>query len=152
MLLLRLELLLLGVVLLQLLRVLVVLLTWLLTLPWKLLLIVWLLLLLRLRLATPAAPTPSAISISGSSAPPSPTTASEFETSGQGMASVGPVEMLVELLRVYEATLQATEAELILNGKTFLHKIVIRGKVSKNAVTYFLIFHFSNVVSLVPSL
>ena len=69
----------------------------------------------------------TAIEASTFPAPPALAAASDFETSSQGMAAVGPVRALAEILHANEATLQVAQTEICSQSKNSFLGSIRRG-------------------------
>ena len=89
----------------------------------------------------------AAIAASISPAPTALAAASDFETSDQGMAAVGPVRAPVELFHADEATLQIAQTEICSQIKNLFRGSIRRGETIQDS-TASLLFCYLNIVIL----
>ena len=82
-----------------------------------------------------------------SPAPTSLGAASGFKTSGQGMAAVGPVRALVELLHADETTLQFGQTKICSQSKIYFLGSIRRGETIQDS-TGNILFRYLNIVIL----
>ena len=86
-----------------------------------------------------------AIATSTSPAPPVLATASDFKTSGQGMAAVSPIRAPVELFHADEANLQVAQTVLCSQSRIPFLESIRRGETIQDS-TANLLFGYLNIV------